>query len=272
MDLDLAGKRVLIAGAGIRPPRPGFGRVAALKMASEGARIACLDFDKQRAEATADEVRAAGAEAITIVADMTKRTEVTGAIDQVVSAFGGLDISVDIIGGARWGRALEFEDDDWHWTMETNLRQNFLLFQAAGAQMAKQGTGGSMIAVASVDGFRSSPLHVAYGAAKAGLISMIKTFSEELGKYGIRVNGVAPGSVGPGNEGPGESEFGADPYCPLAKPRTRDIANAIVFFASNLSERVTGLTLPVDGGALSRTSLSYSEETMEYSKQFSRQG
>jgi 3-oxoacyl-[acyl-carrier protein] reductase len=161
MDLGFSGARVLVAGAGVRPPRPGFGRVAALKMAAEGARIACLDFDEERANAVTEEVRAAGAEAITIVADMTKKEEVQRAVDETVGAFGGLDISIDIIGGARWGRALEFEDDDWHWTMETNLRQNFLLFKAAGAQMKQQGTGGSMIAVASVDGFFSSPLHVA---------------------------------------------------------------------------------------------------------------
>ncbi len=156
--------------------------------------------------------------------------------------------------------------------MNTNLRQNFLLFKAAGNQMKKQGTGGSMIAVASVDGMFSSRLHVAYGAAKAGLISMIKTFAEELGPYGIRVNGVAPGGVGTGNEGPGESEFGEDPLSPLAKPRTRDISNAIVFFASNLSERITGQTIPVDGGATTKAPLSYSDDNLEWAKKFSVQG
>ena len=270
MDLGLAGKRVLIAGAGVRPPRPGFGRVAALKLAAEGARVACLDFDQDRAEATAKEVRDLGGEAIALVADMTKRSDVEGAVASTVSAFGGLDISINIIGGARWGRAYEFDDEDWEWTMETNLRQNFLLFRTAAQQMITQGTGGSMIAVASVDGFNSSKLHVAYGAAKAGLISIIKTFGEELGKFGIRVNGVAPGGVGTGNEGPGESEFGADPLSPLAKPRTRDIANAIVFFASNLSERITGLTIPVDGGATTKAPLLYSEDTLEWAKQFSK--
>ena len=270
MDLGLKGARVLVAGAGVRPPRPGFGRMAALKMAAEGARIACLDFDEERARAVTEEVQAAGGEAITIVADMTKKEDVQRSVDDVVKAFGGLDISIDIIGGARWGRVLEFDDDDWHWTMETNLRQNFLLFRAAGAQMAKQGTGGSMVAVASVDGLFSSRLHVAYGAAKAGLISMAKTFAEELGPYGIRVNCVAPGGVGTGNEGPGESEWGDDPLSPLAKPRTRDIANAIVFFASNLSERVTGLTLPVDGGATTKAPLLYSDDNLEWARQFSR--
>ncbi|MGE0878173.1 MAG: SDR family NAD(P)-dependent oxidoreductase [Acidimicrobiia bacterium] len=273
MDLGFEGKRILIAGAGVRPPRPGFGRVAALKLAAEGARIACLDFDQERADAVTAEVRDAGCkDAISIVADMTKREDVQRAVNETVAAFGGLDVTINIIGGARWGRAWEFEDADWEWTMDTNLWQNYLLFQEAAKYMIQQGTGGSMIAVVSVDGLNSSKLHVAYGAAKAGLISTIKTFGEELGKFGIRVNGVAPGSVGTGNEGPGESEFGDDPLSPLAKPRTRDISNAIIFFASNLSERVTGQTLPVDGGATTKAPLMYSEDTLAWSKQFSGGG
>src|SRR3954447_13044960 len=152
MDLGLKGARVLVAGAGGRPPRPGFGRVAALKMAAEGARIACLDFDEERARAVTEEVRAVGGEAITIVADMTKREEVERSVDEVVKAFGGLDISIDIIVGARWGRGRELDDDDGSGTMEPILRQNFLLFRAAGAQMVKRATGGARVAVASVDG------------------------------------------------------------------------------------------------------------------------
>ena len=270
IDLGLTGKRVLVAGAGHRPPRPGFGRVSSLLLADAGARIACLDFDEARAKATAAEVTAAGGEAIALVADLTDRDQVTNAIAEVVAAFGGLDVCVDIVGGARWGRALDFTDDDWNWTMDTNLRQNFLLLQAAGRQMVAQGGGGALVSVASVDGLFSSKYHVAYGAAKAGVVSLAKTFAEELGPYGIRVNAVAPGNVGPGNEGPGESEFGADPATPLATPRTRDIANAILFFASELSARVTGLTMPVDGGATTRALFAY--DHLENLRSFSQQG
>src|SRR3954447_1927668 len=111
MDLGLKGARVLVAGAGGRPPRPGFGRMAALKMAAEGARIACLDFDEERARAVTEEVRAAGGGGITVVGDMTQREEVERSVDEVVKAFGGIDVSIDIIGGARWGRVLEFDHD-----------------------------------------------------------------------------------------------------------------------------------------------------------------
>jgi 3-oxoacyl-[acyl-carrier protein] reductase len=259
IDLGLTGKRALVAGAGHRPPRPGFGRVSSLLLADAGARVACLDFDEDRAKATAAEVTAAGGEAIAVVADLTKREQVGDAIAEVVGAVGGLDVCVDIVGGARWGTVLDFTDEDWHWTMETNLRQNFLLLQAAGRQMVAQGSGGAIVSVASVDGLASSKHHVAYGAAKAGVISLAKTFAQELGPYGVRVNAVAPGNVGPGNEGPGESEFGADPFAPLASPRTRDIGNAILFFASDLSARVSGHTMPVDGGATTRALFGYDQ-------------
>lgn len=269
IDLGLQGKRALVAGAGHRPPRPGFGRQISLLLADNGARVACLDFDEGRAKATADEVTAAGGEAIVLTADLTKRDQVQGAVADVVAAFGGLDVCVDIVGGARWGTVLDFTDDDWDWTIETNLRQNFLLMQAAGRQMAEQGTGGAFVSVASVDGTWSSRFHVAYGAAKGGLINMVKTFAEELGPYGIRVNAVAPGGVGPGHEGPGESEWGDDPTAPLASPRTRDIANCILFLTSQMAERITGLTIPVDGGATTRSGFIHDVTRLDDMRSFS---
>ena len=269
IDLGLTGKRALVAGAGHRPPRPGFGRLTSLLLADAGARVACLDFDEGRAKATADEVTAAGGEAIVVTADLTKRDQVNDAIAEVVGAFGGLDVCIDIVGGARWGSVLDFTDEDWNWTLETNLRQNFLLMQAAARQMVAQGTGGAMVSVASVDGMHSSKYHVAYGAAKGGLINMIRAFAEELGPYGIRANAVAPGGVGPGHEGPGESEWGGDPTAPLASPRTRDIAHAILFLASDLAERITGHTIPVDGGATIKSPFLHTLADLESMRSFS---
>src|SRR5262245_31245437 len=100
LDLGLTGKRALVAGAGRRPPRPGFGRAASLKLAAGGARVACLDVDEGRAKATVAEVQAAGGEAVPVVADITDRAQVADAIAEVVAVFGGLDLCVDIVGGA----------------------------------------------------------------------------------------------------------------------------------------------------------------------------
>jgi NAD(P)-dependent dehydrogenase (short-subunit alcohol dehydrogenase family) len=114
-------------------------------------------------------------------------------------------------------------------------------------------SGGSIVAIASVDGFSYSRFHAAYGAAKAGLISLIKTYSDEFGPYGIRVNCVAPGNVGGGVWDKPDVGFGEDPMNTLAPPRPLDIANGVLFLASSLAERVTGQTLVVDGGASTRS-------------------
>ena len=119
--------------------------------------------------------------------------------------------------------------------------------------MIAQGTGGSLVAVTSVDGTTSSLYHASYGAAKAGVISMMKSFSEELGRYGIRANAVAPGNVGAGNDDQPEGEYNVNGINPLAAPRTLDIANALLFLSSDLAARITGQTIIVDGGASVRS-------------------
>jgi NAD(P)-dependent dehydrogenase (short-subunit alcohol dehydrogenase family) len=144
IELGLVGRRALVAGAGHRPPRPGIGRATALALAEGGGRVACVDLDEGRATAVAEEIRAAGGEAIVVVADLTERSDVTRAVQEVVDAFGGLDIVVDIIGEARWGSVLDFTDEDWEWSLARNLRQAFLLMQLAGSQMVEQAGGGAM--------------------------------------------------------------------------------------------------------------------------------
>jgi 3-oxoacyl-[acyl-carrier protein] reductase len=115
------------------------------------------------------------------------------------------------------------------------------------------------VAVASVDGFNAARYHVAYGAAKAGLISMVKTFSDELGSSGTRVNAVAPGAIfapTPDKPTPPPSELPA----PLARPLPGDIANGILFLASDLAACVTGQTLAIDGGVSVESAFAFPPE------------
>jgi NAD(P)-dependent dehydrogenase (short-subunit alcohol dehydrogenase family) len=252
VDLGLRGKRAVVSGAGYRPERAGHGRASALKLAAEGATVACIDIDEGRAHGIVAEITGAGGDAFAVVADMTDRGEVGRALDEAEHRLGGIDVCVDIIGGARWDTVADFTDEDWVWTINNNLTQVFFLFREAGRRMIRQGTGGSIVAIASVDGIAAAAYHVAYGAAKAGVISLAKTFADELGRYGIRVNAVAPGNVGTGNEDLPEGQFGANPVNPLAPPRTRDIANAVLFLSSDLAARITGQTLIVDGGTTIR--------------------
>ncbi len=249
IDFGLSGKGAVVSGAGYIPERAGHGRSCARKLAEAGATVACIDIDRGRAEGIATDIEANGGTAVPIVADMTVRADVQRAIDEAVTALGSIDVCVDIIGGARWDRAESFSDEDWQWTMLNNVTQVFYLFQVVGGQMIAQGTGGSIVALASVDGIAAAAMHAPYGAAKAGVISLAKSFAQELGRYGIRVNAVAPGNVGTGNEDWPEGRWAVNSVNPLAPPRTRDIGNAVLFLSSALAERITGQTLVVDGGA-----------------------
>jgi NAD(P)-dependent dehydrogenase (short-subunit alcohol dehydrogenase family) len=260
IDLGLGGKRAVVSGAGYIPTRAGHGRLSALNLADAGATVACIDIDEGRAHGIVAEIEAAGGKAFPVIADMTDRNEVARALDEAIAVLGGIDVCVDIIGKGTWNRVQEFTEDEWDWSIENNLTQVFYLFQAAGRRMIEQGTGGSIVALASVDGIAAAAYHVAYGAAKAGVISLTKTFADELGRYGIRVNAVAPGNVGSGNEDQPEGQWAVDGTNPLAAPRGHDIANAVLFLSSELAARITGQTLIVDGGATIRQLWGFSEE------------
>ena len=249
VDLGLAGRRALVAGAG-----QGIGRATALALAAAGARVACLDSDASRAAAVAADV-----DGVALVGDARRRDEVERVVADTVVQLGGLDVCVDIIGEARWGRMLDVTDDDWDASFDLVLRHVFYLGQAAGRIMVEQG-GGSFVAIASVSGLRSAPGHGPYGAAKAGLMALVRTLAVELAGSGVRVNAVAPGAVLTPRvlerttaERLAESAR-AIPLGRQAEPE--EIAGAVLFLVSDLASYVTGHTLVVDGGATAQFPLS----------------
>jgi len=197
---------------------------------------------------------------VPVTADIRERAGVQAAVEATVAALGGVDVAVDIVGEARWGRVLELSDDDWDASFALVLRHVFHLAQLAGRRMVAQGTGGALVSIASVSGLSSAPLHGAYGAAKAGLVALTKTLAVELAASRIRVNSVAPGAVltprllaitTPERR---EASAKAIPMGRLASPE--EIGNAVLFLASDLASYVTGQTLVVDGGAMAQYPLS----------------
>lgn len=263
IDLGLEGKGAVVSGAGYIPERAGHGRFSALKLAEAGATVACIDIDQGRAEGIVKEIQNNGGKAFPVIADMTELPEVRRAIDEAAAELGSVDACVDIIGGARWDKVEDFSEEGWDWTIRNNLSQVFYFMQAAGHQMVKQGTGGSIVAIASVDGINAAAYHAPYGAAKAGVMSLAKTFAHELGRYGIRVNAVAPGNVGSGNEDWPEGEYAVNAINPLAPPRGHDIGNAVLFLSSMLAERITGQTIVVDGGTTIRALWGMTDEVLK---------
>src|SRR5581483_485265 len=171
--------------------------------------------------------------------------------DEARDVLGGLDGVVDIIGMARYQLLVDLDDEEWDWNFDIVLRHAFLAAQIGGRALAESG-GGTMVFVASVSGITSAPRHAPYGAAKAGLMSLVRTAACELGPKGIRVNAVAPGvvwtprvSVYLGEEGR-ERNNANTPLRRIAEPS--DIASGILFLTSDLSGFITGQTLVIDGG------------------------
>jgi NAD(P)-dependent dehydrogenase (short-subunit alcohol dehydrogenase family) len=252
--LRLDGRRFLVLGAG-----QGTGRQAAHALASVGARVACVDLEGDRAAAVAAEV-----DGLPLVGDMTDRSDVERVVNETNRAFAGLEGIVDIIGMARYSSLLELSDEEWDWHFDVVLRHAYLTAQIGGRALSAASGGGTMVFVASVSGLTSAPRHAAYGAAKAGLMSLIRTAAVELGPAHVRVNAVAPGvvwtprvSVFLGDEGRARNEANA----PLRRiASTSDIAAAILFLCSDLAAFVTGQTLVVDGGVSAKFPYPMAEE------------
>ncbi len=251
LELGLEGKHAFVAGVG-----EGIGSACVRALAAAGARVSCFDLvdDTARAAATAD-----GVDGIALTGDARRLDDVQAAFDAAVGARGPVDVAIDVIGEARWGRIVELDDGAWDESFDLVLRHFFNLARVAGRHMAARGHG-AIVAIASVSGLRSAPRHGAYGAAKAGLMSIVRTLAVELGGNGVRVNAVAPGAVLTprvaalmSDERRAESAASI-PLGRLATPD--DIAHAVTFLASDLASYVTGQTLVVDGGATAQFPLS----------------
>ena len=243
--LKLDGRGFVVVGAG-----QGIGRQAVHALAANGARVFCIDNQEELAREVAEEVGG-----IPWTADARKREDAVAAVEAAGRELGRIDGLVDIVGMARYRAALETSDEDWEWTFDMVLRHAFLFSQVAGKAMAENG-GGVMVFVASVSGITGAPRHAAYGAAKAGLMSWVRSVAVELGPSKIRVNAVAPGVVltprvaGYLDERSRKMQSDNAPLKRLALPE--DIAAAILFLASDLSSYITGQTLVVDGGVAAK--------------------
>ncbi|MGH2725816.1 MAG: SDR family NAD(P)-dependent oxidoreductase [Actinomycetota bacterium] len=243
--LKLEGRGFIVVGAG-----QGIGRQATHALAQAGAKLFVIDNQDALAKEIADEVGATP-----WVADARDRGEVERAVAEAKSKLGRIHGLVDIVGMARWGELLEVSDEDWDWTFAMVLRHAFLFSQAAGKAMAADG-GGVMTFVASVSGVTSAPKHAPYGAAKAGLMSWVRTLAVEMGPQGIRANAVAPGFVWTPRISKLIGEDGRkaqEPNVPLRRVAVpSDIASAILYLSSDLSAYVNGQTLIVDGGVAAK--------------------
>lgn len=244
-------KVVLITGGGA-----GIGKVTAIRFAEEGAKVVICDVNKEAGEQTANEL---GSNGSFYPVNVANRKEVQEWIEEVVAALGRIDVLINNAGVLRDGQLIKFKEgelvgqmseQDYDLVISVNLKGVFNCTQAVAPVMVKQGSG-VILNASSVVGLDGNFGQTNYVATKSGVIGMTKVWSRELGRYGIRVNAVAPGfiateMVSSMPEKILESMKKRTPIGRMGDPR--DVANAYLFLASEEASFITGETLRVDGG------------------------
>jgi len=248
----LSKKRVLIAGGG----GAGIGRAITAAAGAAGGKLAIVDIDADRAKEAAESVVTAGGTATPIQADVLSLPDIERAVSVASDQLGGIDALITVIGGiGAFGgyKALDqTADEQWDLVFDINLRYVFRVVRAAMAKLVSNVAGGTIVSVGSLAGVFGCPMGVAYGASKAGLISMAKSVSAEYGRRGIRMNVVSCGSI----QTPGSAPFSdADIAAPVPLGRSglpEEVAQAVVFLASPQSSYISGQNINIDGAVSAR--------------------
>jgi 3-oxoacyl-[acyl-carrier protein] reductase len=228
----------------------GIGRSIALALAAQGATIVAVDMDQASTEAVVAELQAAGGKALAVVGNVTVSADVERMFDAATEAFGRVDILVNNAGITRDGLLMRMKDEDWDAVLNVNLKGAFLCTRAAFKVMSKQRYG-RIINIASVVGQMGNAGQANYCASKAGLIGLTKSNAREMAKRSITVNAVAPGFIATAMTDALSDKVRAELTAQIPLERlgsSDDIANAVVFLASESAGYITGHVLSVNGG------------------------
>ncbi len=246
------GGRVAVITGGNR----GIGRSIALGMARAGAAIAVLARSEEKNSQVLAELKALGVPAMALHLDVTARETLSGAIDAVEAALGGIDILVNNAGVATvTGGILNESPEVWDTTLATHLDATFLLSKYAAASMVKRKRG-KIINLASMYSYFGAGMFPSYGAAKGAIVQLTKAMAVELAPHHIQVNAIAPGWIATemtaiARENADYAEFNKMILARTPAARwgeSDEVAGAAVFLASAAADFITGVTLPVDGG------------------------
>ena len=243
----LAGRAYLITGAG-----QGIGRALALALAAEGAHLALADLKGDAAAAIAEECRRHGIRAADFALDVRDAAATEAVVEAAEKAVGPLAGVVPSAGVARAAHAITMPEDVWDLVLDTNLKGTFLTCQAVGRRMVERGSG-AIVTIASITGLGGQSGRANYAASKWGVIGLTKTLAIEWGRFGLRVNAVAPNAVDtpmiragvPADFVTGVMED-RTPLGRIAQPS--EVADAILYLLSDRASYVNGSILPVDGG------------------------
>jgi NAD(P)-dependent dehydrogenase (short-subunit alcohol dehydrogenase family) len=247
---DLTGKVAIVTGGG-----SGIGKATALLLAERGADIVIAGRRLEPLEAAAAEIRALGRRALPVPSDVRKAEQCATLVEAAVSEFGRLDILINNAGGAH-GHVGIAKMDPAKWDRDIQLNLNAALYCSQAAYPHLRASKGCIVHISSQAGIGGTQGVAAYSAAKAGLQMLTKVMAAELGHAGIRVNCVAPGMTateaavsGWEKRGFDAAAVAKDAFALKRYGEMREVAQAIVFFASDAASYITGETLAVVGGA-----------------------
>lgn len=249
------GKVVIITGGAL-----GIGQATAWEFAKEGAKVVVADVNREAGDATTAEVERLGGKGLMLQADVSDSAECRRVVESTVERFGGVDILFNNVGIQPPESYLDVEDtpeEMWDRIIGVNLKSCFLMSKYSIPEIRKRG-GGAIINTASVQGLQSQPLVPPYAASKGGILSLTRQMSLDYAKDNIRVLAVCPGSIDTPMLRAAAQVEGVDPdeivaswgaAHPLGRVGTgRDIANAVLFLASEKAGFMTGEYVNVDGG------------------------
>ena len=276
MPRKVEGKVAFITGAA-----RGQGRSHAIRLAEEGADIIAVDICRQidtvpipmstpeDLDKTVDEVKARGGRIAAVQADVRDQAALAAAVDEGMSQFGRLDIVVANAGLAADAAAMDMMDEKlWRDSIDVNLTGVWLTAKVAIPHLIAGGRGGAMVLTSSVGGLKAHPGIGNYVSAKHGVVGVMRTLAVELAPYNIRVNSIHPSQVNtpmlmnemtyrmfrPDLENPTQDDMAAVSQSmhllPTPWMEPEDISNAVLFLVSDDSRYITGVTLPIDGGAM----------------------
>jgi 3-oxoacyl-[acyl-carrier protein] reductase len=231
----------------------GIGKAIALTLVREGARVALVDIDREGLEALKHEIEKNGGEGFALPCDISKSRDVSEMVNQAFRRFGRIDILINNAGIIRRGTIETMTEEDWDRVIEVNLKGTFNCCRAVVAIMKQQGYG-KIVNISSIAGkmgdITSAP---GYGSSKAAMDALTKTLARQLACYGINVNAVSPHAIETEMSAQWSEErrkeiIGSIPLGRLGKPE--DVAEAVLFLASDSASFITGEILDVNGGAL----------------------
>ena len=259
--LDFTGKVAIVTGAGSVGPGWGNGKATAVLLARRGAKVLAIDCNQAAVEETVGIIRSEGGTAEARICDVTSSTAFAAAVEAGVARFGQLDIMVNNVGGSHPGGAESMPEDVWETQIALNLRSAFLGCKFALPHLRRR-PGSAIVNLASIAALRmgADRPHVAYSAAKHGVIALSKSVAIENAKAGVRCNTVIPGLMHtPLVEHRLVRQLGTNDAAALIAKRNAqvpigrmgnawDVAHAVLFLASDEAKHITGTELLVDGG------------------------